>query len=87
MTSPLFNNVLAIEGYFRDLRRNDDLPDSLSMNCLCLVASGMQNASMTLGWEDESEAFHSLAIRSIESLLSEESEDVRTEFRKIGISN
>ena len=87
MIAPLFKNVLALEQYFADLRRSEDLPDSISMDCLCLVASGMQNASMTLGWGDESEAFHSLAIRSIECLLSEESAAVKAEFLKLGLSN
>ena len=77
--------ICKLEEHFMDLRRIDALPDDLSMNCLCLVASGMQNARETLGW-DESQEWNELAIRSVECLLSDESDEVISEFRKVGIT-
>lgn len=69
-----------LEEHFRAM---DD--SQFRMDCLCLIASGGDNAGDTIGW-DETEEFAELAIRSIESLLcDEESQEIKSAFKAAGV--
>ena len=73
--------LTSLEDHFRSMEGQTNL----RMDCLCLIASGNDNAGATLGWE-ETEEFAALAIRSIESLLTDETSEVRAAFKAAGVT-
>jgi hypothetical protein len=68
-----------LEDHFRAMDSSDT-----RMDCLCIIASGYDNAGATLGWE-ETEDFAAFAIRSIESRLTDEASEIQAAFKAAGV--
>ena len=80
MTTTARRQLTNLEDHFRSMEYSDT-----RMDCLCLIAAGVDNANDTLGWE-ETEENAALAIRSIECSLESQSEAVQSAFKALGIS-
>jgi hypothetical protein len=81
MSTTARQRLTEITDHFVSMENSD-----LRMDCLVLIASGVDNANDTLGWS-ETEEHAALAIRSIECLLETESEVVQSAFKSLGISH
>jgi hypothetical protein len=80
MSNTARRQLTNLQDHFRLMEASDT-----RMDCLCLIAAGVDNANDTLGWE-ETEDNAALVIRSIECSLESQSESVRAEFKALGIS-
>jgi hypothetical protein len=73
--------LASLENHFHSMKGQS----ILRMECLCLIASGSDNARATLGWE-ETEELAALTIRSIESLLEDQTSEVQAAFKAAGVT-
>lgn len=80
MSTTARRQLTNLENHFRSMESSDT-----RMDCLCLIAAGVDNANNTLGWE-ETEENAALAIRSIECALETQSEAVQLAFKALGIT-
>ena len=85
MTATTSTSAIARLASLEDHFRSMEDQATLRMDCLCLIASGNDNAGATLGWE-ETEEFAALAIRSIQCLLADETSEIQAAFKAAGVT-
>jgi hypothetical protein len=85
MTATTSTSAIARLASLEDHFRSMEDQATLRMDCLCLIASGNDNAGATLGWE-ETEEFAALAIRSIQGLLGEMPSEIQAAFKSAGVT-
>jgi hypothetical protein len=80
MSNTARRQLTNLQDHFRSMEYSD-----IQMDCILLIAAGVDNANETLGWE-ETEENAALAIRSIECSLETQSKAVQSAFKDLGIS-